>query len=156
MQVIDGVAPVILDVPAERGEAHANIKPRQRHPTDVSCYMSQYRRVHHRQVVEVPATFEVFLRGEWHTQVNSRNYSAMLVLLSLQNMIQQMYARFYIAYLDIYLICWRNLKFSIWNRESTPKLLRGDICSILYSNVLINGSNQTPKLFLYQLCGHHL
>lgn len=61
VQVVDGVAPVILDVPAEGGKAHAHIKPRQRHPTDVSRYVSQHRRVHHCQVVEVPATFEVFL-----------------------------------------------------------------------------------------------
>ena len=66
MQVVDGVAPVILNVPAEGGEAHADIKPWQRHPTDVSCHMSQYRRVHHRQIVEVPATFKVFLQDRRH------------------------------------------------------------------------------------------
>lgn len=68
MQVVDGVAPVILNVPAEGGEAHADIKPRQRHPTDVSCYVSQNRRVHHRQVVQVPATFEVFLQKQQEYQ----------------------------------------------------------------------------------------
>jgi len=69
VQVVDGVAPVILNVPAKGGEAHANIKPRKCHPTDVSCYMSQNRWVHHGQVVEVPATFEVFLQEEGHTQI---------------------------------------------------------------------------------------
>lgn len=72
MQVVDGVAPMILNVPAEGGEAHANIKPGQRHPTDVSRYMSQYRRFHHRQVVEVPATLKVFLQDIRHTEFNNK------------------------------------------------------------------------------------
>ncbi len=71
VQVVDGVTPVILDVPAEGREAHADIKPRQRHSTDVSCHMSQYRGVHHRQVVQVPATLEVFLQDRRHTEFNN-------------------------------------------------------------------------------------
>lgn len=55
-----------------------------------------------------------------------------------------------------YLISWGNLKFSIPNRESTSKLLWGDICSVFYSNVLFDGSHQTPELLLHQLCGYHL
>ena len=49
-----------------------------------------------------------------------------------------------------------NLKFSVRNREPTPKLLRGDVCSIFYSDVLLDGSHQTPELLLHQLCGYHL
>lgn len=71
MEVVDGVTPVILDVPAEGGEAHANIKPGQRHAADVSCHMSQNRRVHHRQVVEVPAALEVFLQEIFRSHLYS-------------------------------------------------------------------------------------
>lgn len=55
-----------------------------------------------------------------------------------------------------YLICWGNLKFSIRDGESTPELLRGNIGAILHSNILLDGSNQAPELFLHQLHGHHL
>lgn len=55
-----------------------------------------------------------------------------------------------------YLISRGNLESSIGNGESTSELLWGDIRSVLYSHVLINGPDQTPELFLHQLCGHHL
>lgn len=35
MQVVDGVAPVVLNVPAERREAHAHIEPWQGHAADI-------------------------------------------------------------------------------------------------------------------------
>lgn len=140
MQVVDGVAPVILDVPAEGGKAHADVEPRQRHPTDVGGDVSQHRRVHHCQVVEVPATFEVFLPGEHTNQNHSRRET-------------QPSSR---VFSKSYLIWRGNLKFPVGNGESTPKLLRGDIGSIFHSDVLLDGSNQTPELFLHQLCGYHL
>lgn len=66
VQVVDGVAPVILDVPAEGGETHADIKPRQRHPANVSRHVGQHGGIHHGQVVQVPAALEVFLQGRHH------------------------------------------------------------------------------------------
>lgn len=61
VQVVYGIAPVILNVPAERGEAHAHVKPWQCHPANVGRHVSQHGTIHHGQVVEVPATLEVFL-----------------------------------------------------------------------------------------------
>lgn len=63
MQVVYRVAPVILDVPAKGGEAHADVKPRQRHAANVGRHMSEHGTIHHGQVVQVPATLEVFLQG---------------------------------------------------------------------------------------------
>lgn len=42
MQIVDGIAPVVLNVPAERGEAHAHVEPRQSHATDISSDMGQH------------------------------------------------------------------------------------------------------------------
>lgn len=61
MQIVDGIAPMVLNVPAEGGEAHAHIKPWELHPTDVRCDMSQHRCIQNWHVVEVPATAQIIL-----------------------------------------------------------------------------------------------
>lgn len=53
---------MVLNVPAERGEAHAHIQPRQGHATNISCHMGQHRRIHHRHVIKIPPTPQVLLR----------------------------------------------------------------------------------------------
>lgn len=63
MKVVDGVAPVVLDVPTEGGEAHAHVKPRQGHAADVRRHVGEDGRIHHGHVVEVPPAPEVFLQG---------------------------------------------------------------------------------------------
>lgn len=55
-----------------------------------------------------------------------------------------------------YLICCGKFKSSISSWEPTPKLLGGYICSILHSDVLLDGAHQAPELFLHQLCWNHL
>lgn len=55
-----------------------------------------------------------------------------------------------------YLVSRGNLESSIGNGESTSKLLRGNIRSVLHRHVLVDGADQTPELFLHQLGGHHL
>lgn len=62
MQVVNGVAPVVFDMPAERGEAHAHIQPGQGHATYIRCDMGQHGRIHHRHVIKVPPTPQVFLQ----------------------------------------------------------------------------------------------
>lgn len=56
----------------------------------------------------------------------------------------------------MYLILRTDFKLAILHRKTTPKLFRGDICSILYSDILLNSADKTPELLLYQLCGNHL
>ena len=87
VQVVDGVAPVVLDVPAEGGEAHAHVEPGQRHAADVGGDMSQHRRVHHRHVVEVPATLEVFLTARKHAYLWHGKY-----LIGRQRIMRQLWA----------------------------------------------------------------
>lgn len=60
---------MILNMPTERGEAHAHIEPRQFHPTYISCDVSQHRCIQHWHVVQVPATSEVMLLGHKGVQV---------------------------------------------------------------------------------------
>lgn len=55
MQEVDGVAPVVLDVPAEGGETHAHIEPGHLHTRDVHIDVSEHRLLQHRHVVQVPA-----------------------------------------------------------------------------------------------------
>jgi len=61
VQVVDGVAPVILNVPAESREHHADIKPRHLHPRDVSINVAQERLLQHGHHIQVPAAAGVFL-----------------------------------------------------------------------------------------------
>lgn len=62
MKIVYGVAPVVLDVPAERGEAHAHVQPGDLHPTDVSCNVSQHGGIEDWHVVQIPAAAQVMLR----------------------------------------------------------------------------------------------
>ena len=55
VQEVDGVAPVVLNVPAERGETHAHIKPGYLHARDVHIDVGEHRLLQHWHVVEVPA-----------------------------------------------------------------------------------------------------
>lgn len=41
----------------------------------------------------------------------------------------------------LYLIFRRDFKMAVPHRETTPKLLGGDVCSVLYSDVLLNGAD---------------
>lgn len=40
--------------------------------------------------------------------------------------------------------------------ETTPKLLRSNVCSVLNSDILINSADQSPELFLHKLSRNHL
>lgn len=40
--VVDGIEHVILDMPAEAGEHHANVHPRDNYPRDILLYMTQH------------------------------------------------------------------------------------------------------------------
>lgn len=42
------------------------------------------------------------------------------------------------------------------HRETTPKLLGGDVCSVLDSDILLDGADQAPELLLHKLSGNHL
>ena len=70
MQVVNGVAPVILNVPAESWEHHTDVKPGHLHPRDVSIDVTQQGLLQHGHHVQVPATAGVFLndRGKLTTQ----------------------------------------------------------------------------------------
>ena len=63
VQVVDGVAPVVLVVPAEGGEAHAHVHPGHLHAGDVGLDVRQDRVVQHGDVVQVPAGGHVLLAG---------------------------------------------------------------------------------------------
>lgn len=54
MEIIDGVAPVVFDVPAEAGEAHTYVCPGHFHPRYVSVNIAQDGTPGVGQVVEVP------------------------------------------------------------------------------------------------------
>lgn len=71
MQVVNGVAPVVLDMPTERGEAHAHIQPGQGHATYISCHVGQHGWRHHRHVIKIPTTVQVLL------QYTNKNKAAM-------------------------------------------------------------------------------
>jgi len=62
VKIVYGVAPVVLNMPAERGEAHPHIKPGNLHPTDVGCNVSQHGGIEDRHVVQVPAAAQVMLQ----------------------------------------------------------------------------------------------
>ena len=62
MEVVDGVAPVVFVVPAEAGEAHADVTPGDLHARNVGVDVLQHRLVLHWQLVEVPAAVDVVLR----------------------------------------------------------------------------------------------
>ena len=64
MQVVDGIAPVILNVPAKGGEAHPHIEPRHLHARDVHVDMRQNRLLEHRHVIQVPTRKCIFLQKE--------------------------------------------------------------------------------------------
>lgn len=68
MQVVDGVAPVVLDVPAEGGEAHAHVQPGQFHAADVGSDVREDGLLHHRHVVQIPAAVEIFLKARSRTR----------------------------------------------------------------------------------------
>lgn len=63
MQVVDGVAPVVFDVPTEGGEAHAHVQPGQLHAADVGSDVGEDGLLHHRHVVQIPAAVQVLLRA---------------------------------------------------------------------------------------------
>ena len=48
MQIIDGVTPMVLDVPAKGGEAHAHVAPRDLHAADVAADVAQDGSFQHR------------------------------------------------------------------------------------------------------------
>ena len=60
VHVIDGVAPMILDVPTKGGEAHADVAPGHLHPADVAANVAQDRSLQHRKDVEIPSRIRVF------------------------------------------------------------------------------------------------
>lgn len=64
MKVVDGIAPMILNVPAERGETHPHIKPGHLHARNISIDMSEDRLLQYRHIVEVPARKGIFLPTE--------------------------------------------------------------------------------------------
>lgn len=49
----------------------------------------------------------------------------------------------------LYLILRRDFKMAVTQRETTPKLLGGDVCAVLHSDVLLDGADQTPELLLH-------
>lgn len=56
----------------------------------------------------------------------------------------------------VYLILRGDMESSTPDGEAAPKLLGGNVCAVLHSDVLLNGADQSPELLLHQLCGHHL
>ena len=54
VQEVDGVAPVVLDVPAEGGEAHAHIEPGHLHARDIHVYVGKDRLLQDWHVIQVP------------------------------------------------------------------------------------------------------
>lgn len=56
----------------------------------------------------------------------------------------------------MYLILRRDFKMAVPHRETTPKLLGGDVCSVFHSDILLNGADKTPELLLHKLSGNHL
>lgn len=62
MKVVDGIAPVILNVPAERREAHPHIKPGHLHARNISIDVSKDRLFQYGHIVEVPARKGIFLQ----------------------------------------------------------------------------------------------
>lgn len=62
VEVVDGVAPVVLNVPAERGEDHPHVEPGDLHPRDVSVDVAQQRLLQHGHHVQVPAAARVLLQ----------------------------------------------------------------------------------------------
>ena len=55
MQVVNGVTPVVLNVPTETGEAHAHIAPGHLHARNVSVDVAQHGLFQAGKVVQVPS-----------------------------------------------------------------------------------------------------
>ena len=60
VHIVDGVTPVILDMPAKGGEAHADVAPGHLHPANVAADVAQDRSLQHRKDVEIPTRIRVF------------------------------------------------------------------------------------------------
>lgn len=72
VKVVNGVAPVVFNVPAEGWEAHAHIQPGQLHSADVGCNVSEHGAVPDGHVVQVPAAVQVVLQvGDTHTHTHT-------------------------------------------------------------------------------------
>lgn len=50
---------------------------------------------------------------------------------------------------EVYLILRSHLKMAVLHRETTPKLLRGNVCAVLHCDILVDGTNKTPELLLH-------
>lgn len=64
VEVVNGITPVILNVPAKGWEDHAYIEPGHLHARDVCIDVAQYGLLQHWHHVQVPATGSVLLSGE--------------------------------------------------------------------------------------------
>lgn len=64
MEVVDGVTPVILNMPAKGREDHAYVEPGHLHAGDVCVDVAQHGLLQHRHHVQVPTTGGILLWGQ--------------------------------------------------------------------------------------------
>lgn len=55
VQEVDGVAPVVLNVPAEGGETHPHIEPGHLHTRDVYVDVGEHGLLQHGHVIQIPS-----------------------------------------------------------------------------------------------------
>lgn len=64
VEEVDGVTPVVLNVPAEWGETHAYIEPGHLHARDVHIDVGEDWLLQHWHVIQVPAGVGILLTRE--------------------------------------------------------------------------------------------
>lgn len=68
MQVVNGVTPVILNMPAKGWEDHAHIEPGYLHARYICIDVAQYRLLQYRHHVQVPTTLSILLSDQVFVQ----------------------------------------------------------------------------------------
>ena len=61
MEVVDGVAPMVFNVPTEAGETHAHVRPGNLHAGNISIHIAEDGALDIGEVVQVPAGFDILV-----------------------------------------------------------------------------------------------
>ena len=64
VEVVNGVTPVILNMPTKGREDHAHIEPGHLHARDICIDVAQYRLFQHWHHIQVPTTRSILLIGQ--------------------------------------------------------------------------------------------
>lgn len=144
VQVIDGVAPVVLNMPAEGRKHHSHIKPGDLHPRDVSIDVAKEGLLQQRHHIQVPATAGIILTRKSRGVSSTQTFSQFFNLSSRKSVESS------------HLLLFCEIPLAVVHGEAAPELFGVYICSIFHSHVFLDAADQPPEFSLHQLSGNHL